>query len=265
MPRFHLFPGVHSQLPSCPPPHVIPQSADLAGVKAILPGLNALDIPANAEVVIAPSALHVSLVKEALKPEIGLAVQDIHTAKGLGAFTGSHTAAQVKDFGVGWVLVGHSERRSLFGETDAQTGEKVRVALDAGLKVILCVGESLAEREAGATMEVILRQMAAGTARISAAEWSHIVVAYEPVWAIGTGRVATAEQAEEAHAGIRAWARDTVGAEVADATRIIYGGSVNGGNCGGLIGQPNIDGFLVGGASLKPEFLDIVKSAAVKA
>jgi triosephosphate isomerase len=183
--------------------------------------------------------------------------------QGLGAFTGHVTADVAKDFGLSWVLTGHSEMRSIFGETDAATAQKARAALDVGASAIVCIGESLAEREAGATLEVCVRQLNAVAAALKPEDWARVVVAYEPVWAIGTGKVATKEQAQEVHAALRAWVASTVGAEVAAAVRIVYGGSVNAANCKALIAEPDIDGFLVGGAALKPEFADIVKSAAV--
>ena len=161
------------------------------------------------------------------------------------------------------MLVGHSERRSIWGESDAASATKTAVALEAGLRVVLCVGESLAEREAGRTDEVVSRQLAAAAAAVPAAAWpASIVIAYEPVWAIGTGKVASVEQAQEAHAAIRAWLAAAVSPAAAAGTRIIYGGSVSGANCGALATQADIDGFLVGGASLKPEFLDIIRAVA---
>ena len=169
------------------------------------------------------------------------------------------------DFGLKWVLTGHSERRSLFGETDAATAAKTKLAVDAGCSAILCIGESLAEREAGETLAVCFRQLAAAAAALAAADWERVVVAYEPVWAIGTGKVATKEQAQEVHAALRGWVAEHVGAPAADALRIVYGGSVNDANCVALIWEKDIDGFLVGGASLKPEFVDIIKACASKA
>ncbi len=182
--------------------------------------------------------------------------------QGLGAYTGHVTADVVNDFGLGWVLTGHSEMRSIFGETDAATAQKTRAALDVGASAIVCIGESLAEREAGATLEVCVRQLGAVAAALKPEDWARVVVAYEPVWAIGTGKVATKEQAQEVHAALRGWVAGAAGAEVAAALRIVYGGSVNAANCKALITEPDIDGFLVGGASLKPEFADIIKSAA---
>jgi triosephosphate isomerase len=161
------------------------------------------------------------------------------------------------------VLVGHSERRSIWGESDAQSAAKTAVALEAGLNVVLCAGETLTEREAGRTDEVVSRQLAAVAAAVPAELWAgRIVVAYEPVWAIGTGKVASVEQAQEAHAAIRRWLAASVSPAAAAGTRVIYGGSVTAANCGALATQADIDGFLVGGASLKPEFLDIIRAVA---
>ncbi|GFP81744.1 triosephosphate isomerase cytosolic [Phtheirospermum japonicum] len=161
-----------------------------------------------------------------------------------------------------WVILGHSERRALLGETSEFVGDKVAYALAQGLKVIACIGETLEQREAGSTVEVVAAQTKAIADRIS--NWTNVVLAYEPVWAIGTGKVASPAQAQEVHFELRKWLNKNVSAEVAASTRIIYGGSVNGGNCKELAGQPDVDGFLVGGASLKPEFIDIIKSAEVK-
>jgi len=160
------------------------------------------------------------------------------------------------DEDIPWVILGHSERRTIFREIDDEVGEKTQAALSNGIKVILCVGETLEEREAGKTLEIVERQLNAVAKK--EIDWSNIVIAYEPVWAIGTGKVATPEQAEEVHADIRKWLASAISEEAAKKTRIIYGGSVNGKNCTDLAAKPNIDGFLVGGASLKPEFLDII-------
>ncbi|CAE7748066.1 Tpi, partial [Symbiodinium sp. KB8] len=157
---------------------------------------------------------------------------------------------------VPYTLIGHSERRSKYGESDEDTAVKVEKCQAAGIKVIFCIGELLEEREAGKTDEVNKRQLAAVIPKIK--DWDKIVIAYEPVWAIGTGKVATPEQAEETQANIRAYLKEAVSAEVADKVRIQYGGSVTPDNCKELITKPNIDGFLVGGASLKPTFMDIV-------
>jgi len=212
------------------------------------------------EAVIFPTNIHGGTALEALKCspfEVG--VQNI-SKTGNGAFTGEVTADMAAELGYGWALVGHSERRSLFGETDADTAAKTAKALAAGLRVMLCIGESLAEREAGTTDEVNKRQLAAVIPSVK--DWDKIVIAYEPVWAIGTGKVATPEQAQDAHKAIRDYLRTAVSPEVADTMRIQYGGSSNPDNCAGLIAKPDIDGFLVGGASLKPSFVKMIETCA---
>lgn len=177
-----------------------------------------------------------------------------------GAFTGEVSAAMLKDIGLKWVILGHSERRHVFGESDEIIGKKTAAALKHGLSVILCVGELLEERESGKTENVLKAQMTAATPFIS--DWSRVVIAYEPVWAIGTGKVATPQQAQEAHVILRQWLSSNVSASVASQTRILYGGSVKPDNCIELSKKPDIDGFLVGGCSLVAEqFVAIVNSA----
>ena len=179
-----------------------------------------------------------------------------------GAFTGEVSAAMLKDVGLPWVILGHSERRHIFGESDELVGKKTAAALKHGLGVILCVGELLEEREKNLTEKVIQTQMSAVLPFVGKEDWSKIVVAYEPVWAIGTGKVASPTQAQEAHAILRKWLLDNISASVSASTRIIYGGSVKPDNCVDLSKKPDIDGFLVGGASLVAEqFIAIVNSA----
>lgn len=175
-----------------------------------------------------------------------------------GAFTGEVSPAMLKDNGIEWVILGHSERRNVFGENDQLIAEKVGHALNEGLSVIACIGEKIEEREAGKTLDVVYAQMEAIKPQVS--DWSRVVVAYEPVWAIGTGKVATPAQAQEVHAALRKWLTENVSGDVANATRIIYGGSVTGSNCAELAKEGDIDGFLVGGASLKPEFITIINA-----
>lgn len=221
-------------------------------------------VPSDVDVVIAPATIHIGLAQTGMRRDFQLAAQNIWTQPGSGAFTGEVSAAMVKDFGLGWVLVGHSERRHLMGETLDMTVEKVLAAFSVGLKVVLCIGETLAEREADKTMEVVIEQLGCVAKAIDEANWGSIVIAYEPVWAIGTGKVATPSQAQQVHAGIRQWLAETVSDSVASATRIVYGGSVKDSNCASLIAETDVDGFLVGGASLKPMFLDIIRSASGK-
>ncbi|WP_153117228.1 triose-phosphate isomerase [Rhodocyclus tenuis] len=178
-----------------------------------------------------------------------------------GAFTGEVSAAMLGDFACRYVLVGHSERRSLFGDTDAKVVAKVEAALAHGLRPVLCVGETLAEREAGSTMEVVGAQLAAVLDRVGVAAFAQVVLAYEPVWAIGTGRTASAEQAQEVHAGLRQQLA-VLDADVAAGVRIVYGGSVKPDNAAELFAKPDIDGGLIGGAALVAEdFLKICRAA----
>ena len=168
----------------------------------------------------------------------------------------------VTDAGITHTLTGHSERRTLYGESDHDVATKTKVALDAGLTVLACIGELLEERESGKTNEVNTRQLNAILDQCG--DWSKIVIAYEPVWAIGTGKTATPEIAQETHAEIREWLAKSVSADAAKTVRILYGGSVTDGNAAELIAMPDIDGFLVGGASLKPAF-DVIVSACQNA
>lgn len=201
------------------------------------------------ETVIAPPALYLLLVREKAKKEIGVAAQNVFD-KPNGAFTGEISVQHLKDSGIDWTILGHSERRTILGESDEAVANKTKYATENGVSVIWCCGESLEQREAGQTLDVIAKQLAALKAKIS--DWSKIVIAYEPIWAIGTGKVATTEQAQEVHASIRDWLAKNVSQSVADETRILYGGSVSEKNCKELSKQNDIDGFLVGGASLKP-------------
>ncbi|WP_443082881.1 triose-phosphate isomerase [Variovorax sp. HW608] len=190
---------------------------------------------------------------------IALGAQDL-SAQPQGAFTGEQSAAMLKDFGVRYVIVGHSERRQYHGETDEGVAAKTAAALANGLTPIVCVGETLAEREAGHTEEVVKRQLAA-VIHVNGHCISEIVVAYEPVWAIGTGKTATPEQAQAVHALLRAQLHHAAN-EHASGIRLLYGGSMNASNAAELLAQPDIDGGLIGGASLKaPDFLQIIAAA----
>jgi triosephosphate isomerase len=165
---------------------------------------------------------------------------------------------QLKDSNITWTLLGHSERRVVLQEDDVFVASKTKAAIDGGIGVIFCCGETLEQREANKTIEVVTAQLKAVKEKIN--DWSKIVIAYEPIWAIGTGKVASTEQAQEVHAAIRSWLKKEVSDKAAEETRIIYGGSVNEKNCQDLSKQEDIDGFLVGGASLKPAFVDIINS-----
>jgi len=229
----------------------------IKSITEIVHNLNNANLDPKTEVVIAPPSLYLLLTREHLRKEIEVAAQNVYD-KPNGAFTGEISAAQLGDSGIGWVLAGHSERRTVLGEDDQFVASKTKASLEGGLGVILCVGETLEEREANKTIDVVTRQLTAVAKTTK--DWSKIVVAYEPVWAIGTGKVATTGQAQEVHAEIRKWISSSVSPEAAEKTRIIYGGSVTEKNCKDLAKQADIDGFLVGGASLKPAFIDIINS-----
>lgn len=239
------------------------QNGTTEEVKKIVTTLNGAEVPPEdvVEVVVSPPFVFLTLVKALLRSDFSIAAQNCWVRKG-GAFTGEVSAEMLVNLGIPWVILGHSERRLLLSESNDFVGDKVAYALSQGLKVIACVGETLEQRESGSTLDVVAAQTKAIADGIT--DWTNVVVAYEPVWAIGTGKVATPAQAQEVHSVLRKWLHTNVSAEVAASTRIIYGGSVNGANCKELAGQPDVDGFLVGGASLKPEFVDIIKSATVK-
>lgn len=205
------------------------------------------------EIVVAPVFTALSRVSDAIGgSNIRLAAQDCYWEEE-GAFTGEVAPKLLKDAGCSHVIVGHSERRQYFGETDLTVNRKTSAAIAAGLTAIVCVGESLAERESDQTFTVIETQIQGGMAGLAAEAFSHVVIAYEPVWAIGTGKTASDLQAQEVHAFIRRLIARMFGQAVADAVRILYGGSVKPDNVKGLMAQPDIDGALVGGASLKAE------------
>ena len=179
-----------------------------------------------------------------------------------GAFTGEVTVEMLKEVGAKYVIIGHSERRQYYNETDFTVNKKVHAALEAGLRPIVCVGESLEQRELGVTMELIAYQVKAALAGVPADKMRHVVIAYEPLWAIGTGKTATAEQAGEVCQAIRTVIRKLYGAHVARSVTIQYGGSMNAKNAAELLAQPDVDGGLIGGASLKPaDFVQIINAA----
>jgi triosephosphate isomerase len=211
------------------------------------------------DLAVCPPSVYVDAVGQALAgSQVGLGAQNMyHEAS--GAYTGEVSAAMLLDLGCRYVILGHSERRHILGETDQQINKKVLAALAAGLIPILCVGELLEQREAGQTPEVIRTQFDGSLAGVTPEQMSKVVIAYEPVWAIGTGKVATPAQAEEVHLDLRKIMEERYNEEVAGAVRIQYGGSVKPDNAAELLAQPNIDGALVGGASLKVEpFMGIV-------
>ncbi|RFU26491.1 hypothetical protein B7463_g9838, partial [Scytalidium lignicola] len=224
-------------------------------IKDIIQNLNDAKLDPNVEVVVAPPALYLLFARDHLREGIEVAAQNVFDQP-CGAFTGEISVSQLEDSNITWTIIGHSERRTILKEDDEFVAMKTKSALDGGIGVILCCGESLEQREQGKTIEVVTRQLGAVKAKVT--DWSKIVIAYEPIWAIGTGKVATTEQAQEVHAAIRAWLKKEVSEKAADETRILYGGSVSEKNCKDLSKQPDIDGFLVGGASLKPAFVDII-------
>ena len=232
------------------------EAAELIG--AIKP----LVADASCDVVVGVPFVDLPAALEAVKgTKIGVAAQNCHWEKS-GAFTGEISAPMLREMGVGYVILGHSERRTYFGDTDVTVQKRVRAALDNGLTVILCVGEYLEQREQGVTGEVVAMQTKIALGGVSAEELSRVIIAYEPVWAIGTGRTATAAQANEVCAHIRGVLAGLYGEAAAKAVTIQYGGSMNAGNAAELLAQPDIDGGLIGGASLKaPDFAAIVAAA----
>ncbi len=223
-------------------------------------------LPEDLELTVAlfPPALSFAAAVESieLRPDILLGVQNVFWEEN-GAFTGEISVGMAAGAGARLVLVGHSERRHVFGETGEDTSRKVLAALSAGLTPILCVGEKLDEREAGQAREVVERQLAEGYASLDAAQAVGLMIAYEPVWAIGTGKTASPADAEEMHGAIRSWLSEQVGASPAAATPILYGGSVKPENAGDLLRTGDVDGVLVGGASLDPsEFARICSALA---
>jgi triosephosphate isomerase len=214
------------------------------------------------DIAICPTLVHLPLAEEVLRgSRIALGAQNVHPADE-GAFTGEVAAPMLAEFDVRYVIVGHSERRQLFGETDGQVAEKFAAVLAADMTPILCVGESLQQREQGVTHQVVLAQLDAVLGKAGTEVFNRAVIAYEPIWAIGTGKTATPEEAQDVHAVIRRHIAGRSG-EVAGNCRILYGGSVKAANAHELFGQSDIDGGLVGGASLKAdEFASICKSAS---
>nr|KJB21625.1 hypothetical protein B456_004G005000 [Gossypium raimondii] len=211
-------------------------------VKKIVTTLNEAEVPSEdvVEVVVSPPFVFLTLVKSLLRSDFHVAAQNCWVRKG-GAFTGEISAEMLVNLGIPWVIIGHSERRALLNFV----GDKVAYAVSQGVKAIACIGETLEQRESGSTMAVVAAQTKAIAEKVT--NWENVVLAYEPV-----------------HCELRKWLNDNVNSEVAASTRIIYGGSVNGANCNELAAQPDVDGFLVGGASLKPEFVHIIKATTVK-
>ena len=225
-------------------------------IKAIMPRAKWCDVVVCVPFVNIPAAL------KAFKDlRISVGAQNMFYEKS-GAYTGEVSADMLKDLGVKYVIIGHSERRQYYNETDFTVNKKVHAAINAGLIPIICVGESLEQRELGVTMELIAYQVKCALAGVPADKMRHVVIAYEPLWAIGTGKTATAEQAGEVCQAIRAVIRKLYGAHVARSVTIQYGGSMNAKNAAELLAQPDVDGGLIGGASLKPaDFVQIINAA----
>lgn len=229
-------------------------------IDALLDGLLKIE-DSNSEVVVSPSFPYLSAVSNKIaESSLVLAAQNV-SQEAKGAYTGEVSTSMLSDFGVKYVLLGHSERRSLFGETDDLVALKVKTVLDSKLTPILCIGETLSERELNKTIEVCTRQLQAVIDVVGIESFTKLVVAYEPVWAIGTGLSASSEQAQEVHQSIRAFLA-TMSEDVSQRVQILYGGSVKASTSSALFDMPDVDGALVGGASLDAkEFLDIVKAA----
>ena len=215
------------------------------------------------DVVVCPPFLDLKPAKTVFefdRVEIGVGAQNVHW-EASGAYTGEVSVPMLKEAGCGWCIIGHSERRGYFGETNEDVNRKAKALIAGQIIPIICVGESLAVRDEGTTLEFVCAQVRAAFAGIDASSAKGCVVAYEPIWAIGTGRTATPEQAQEVCAAIRQTLAEMYGAEVADAMRVLYGGSMNPGNVKLLVAQPDIDGGLIGGASLKPEsFVQLIEA-----
>jgi triosephosphate isomerase len=235
----------------------VAQSVELA--KAVVEAAKGIK---NTEVVIAPTFLATAKVADVVKgTNVKLAVQDVHF-EDQGAFTGKVSVDMVKDLGVEYIILGHSEQRQYFGETDVSVNKKVKKTLAAGLKPIICIGETLAERQGG-TLETVLRTQVTGAyAGLSEADALNTVIAYEPVWAIGTGVTASDEQAQDTQAFVRSTVKEIYGEKVSESITIQYGGSMKPDNAAGLLKQKDIDGGLIGGAALKADLFIAIVTAA---
>jgi triosephosphate isomerase len=225
-------------------------------------GTNGFD---DVEVVVGPTAICLAPVAAVIEgSNLGLAAQNMHWADS-GAYTGEVSPTMIKDAGCDWVILGHSERREYFHESDKDINHKTHVAIEHDLKPIVCIGETLEEREDERTLQKVEFQVRAALAGVNKSDIKKVVIAYEPIWAIGTGKTASPEQAQEVHADIRSMIADIYGQEAADAIRILYGGSVKPHNIAEIIAQPDVDGALVGGASLKVDsFVSIAETVNSK-
>ena len=235
----------------------VPEGVELA--KAVV--AKSAELPADVKLIIATPFTHLYPVNEVVKGSaVGLSAENC-ADKEKGAYTGEVSVSMLRSVGCEYTILGHSERRQYYGETDEKLVDKTRLALEAGLQVILCVGENLEEREAGKHFDVVGAQARNVLSHFSAEDMAKVIIAYEPVWAIGTGKTATADQAEEIHAYIRSLLAEMFGAQVADDTTILYGGSCKPSNAKELFAKPDIDGGLIGGAALKADdFIGIALS-----
>ena len=235
-----------------------------AQTKALIEEMKPLVKDADCGVVLCVPYTDLAAAIEATKgSNIKIGAENCHWANS-GAFTGEISAQMLTEMGVEYVIIGHSERRQYFGETDVTVNQRVRAALDAGLTVILCVGETLEQREQGITSELVAMQTKIALGGVSAQEMEKVIIAYEPVWAIGTGKTATAEQANEVNHTIRETIGALYGESVAEKTVVQYGGSMNAGNAEELLAQPDVDGGLIGGASLTAKDFSVIVAAASK-
>ncbi|WP_422348731.1 triose-phosphate isomerase [Flagellimonas sp.] len=234
---------------------------NLEQTEALLSELSAKLPDTHAEVVVAPTFVNLAAAQRNLQSSsIKVAAQNMHFAEN-GAYTGEISADMLLNIYVDTVILGHSERRAYFGEDDALLSKKVQAALEKDMTIIFCFGEELEERKSGNHFSVVESQLKNALFDLDAAAWKDIVLAYEPVWAIGTGETASPEQAQEMHAFIRKTIADSYGADIADEVSILYGGSVKPGNAGDIFGKPDVDGGLIGGASLKADdFIAIIKA-----
>lgn len=236
---------------------------DATQAEALIDAIISKKPDTSTKVVIAPPFVSLqAAVAQTRGTNIIVAAQNMHQAEN-GAYTGEISVNMLKGINVNTVILGHSERRAYFGETNALLAEKVNTALNHNLTVIFCFGEELADRQTGSHFEVVERQLREGLFHISESDWSNIVLAYEPVWAIGTGETASPEQAQEMHEFIRTLLRNNVGSKIAEDTSILYGGSVKPDNASEIFSKPDVDGGLIGGASLKADdFVGIIRGMA---
>lgn len=228
-------------------------------IDLIIDVINPSQYSSSLQVLIAPAMIHIPKAKELLRRDIYVAAQTC-SPYSFGAYTGEVSTEMLKDLGVRWVLAGHSERRRIFGETNEITAMKVKRICAVGLHPIICIGELSEDRTEGKSTSVVLAQLQALKDAIS--DWESVVLCYEPAWAVGTGVSASPAETQEMCAFIRNWVRDNTGTEAASRIPVIYGGSVNESNCKELILQPDIDGFLVGGASIQPQFRNIMETTS---